>query len=53
MNEEDLIGKKVSATMNGDDWFQGVLLEIIDWFAPYRIELLDGRVRTFCQIREL
>jgi hypothetical protein len=49
--EADLIGKPVEASMDGKTWRAGTLVEIIDLFVPYRVELAVGEIRTFAEIR--
>ena len=39
------IGDKVLASMNGEDWFNGTLIEIVDVFASYGVRL-DGTKET-------
>jgi hypothetical protein len=49
--ELDLIGKKVEATMNGDEWIKGTLVKIIDLFVPYIVSTESGE-RGFITIRK-
>jgi hypothetical protein len=49
--ELDLIGKEVEASMNGETWFNGTLVKIIDIFVPY-IVLTDMGERGFLTMRK-
>ena len=48
--EEDLIGKEVSATMNGVDFFKGVLEDVEDFFVPYKVRLDSGQLKYFISV---
>lgn len=48
--ELDLIGKEVEASMDGETWFKGTLVKIIDLFVPY-IVLTEAGEKGFTTIR--
>ncbi len=44
------IGDRVKATMNGKDWFSGVLVEEVELFTQYGVKLDEtGEVRFFIE----
>ena len=48
MNKEPKIGDRVQATMNGEDWYTGVLVELSDVMVRYGVKRDDtGEVRFF------
>lgn len=49
--ERDLIGKDVEATMDGETWFKGTLVKIIDLFVPY-VVLTETGEKGFITIRK-
>jgi hypothetical protein len=50
--EQFLIGKGVEASMDGETWLPGKLIEVIDLFAPYKVELFEPHeIRAFIAIR--
>lgn len=45
------IGERVNATMNGKDWFSGVLVEEVELFTQYGVKLDEtGEVRFFIEV---
>lgn len=45
------LGDSVRATMNGKDWFPGVLCGEIDLFVPYGVRVEeDGELRYFAHV---
>lgn len=46
-----MYNKPVLATMNGVDWFKGVLVQAIDLFAPYGVKLESGEIKYFVEIK--
>lgn len=49
--EKQLIGKEVSATMNGVDFRKGILEEVQDFFIPYKVKLESGESRYFVSVK--
>lgn len=49
--KEVVIGDRVLATMNGKDWFPGVLCGEIDLFVPYGVRVDDGELRYFADVK--